>query len=140
MVLVLAAVLALWLLETRSARTTPAPPAATAPVPGPGPWAGHPGIGFRDRGQLAEHYRKHGAEFGGIGATEYLARAQGLRDRPAGGDIREAVRPDGVITRFDRRTGDFLAFDPDGTIRTFFRPNEGEAYFDRQLKRGQGRP
>ena len=55
-------------------------------------------------------------------------RAQSLRDRPAGGEVLEAVRRDGVITRFDRRRGDFLAFDRDRTIRTFFRPNDGEAY------------
>jgi pyocin large subunit-like protein len=107
---------------------TPAEPAVT-----------HPEIGFRDPSHLAEHYQKHGAEFGGISESEYLVRAQTLRDRPTGGTIREAVRRDGVITRFDRGSGEFLAFDPDLTIRTFFRPNDGEAYFDRQLKRGQSR-
>jgi pyocin large subunit-like protein len=45
-----------------------------------------------------------------------------------------------VITRFDRRGGEFLAFERDLTIRTFFRPNDGEAYFDRQLKRGRAVP
>jgi pyocin large subunit-like protein len=45
-----------------------------------------------------------------------------------------------VVTRFDRREGDFLAVGRDGVIRTFFRPNDGEAYFQRQLKRGQGTP
>lgn len=97
-------------------------------------------IGFRDAGHLAEHFHKHGGEFGAITQAEYLRRAQLLRDRPVGGDILESVREDGVTTRFDRRGGDFIAVDRDGVIRTFFRPNDGEAYYQRQLKRGHGRP
>ena len=49
----------------------------------------------------------------------------------------EAVRTDGVVTRFDRAQGAFLAFDRDRTIRTFFHPNDGERYFQRQLARGR---
>jgi len=106
----------------------PAVPAAAAGV-------ARPEVGFRSPRDLAEHHAKHAAEFGGISEAEYLRRAQSLRDRPAGGSVLELVRADGVITRFDRATGDFLATDPDGTIRTFFRPNAGEAYFQRQAKR-----
>ncbi|MEO8138943.1 MAG: hypothetical protein ABI742_04810 [Gemmatimonadota bacterium] len=97
-------------------------------------------IGFRDRNHLAEHYQKHGAEFGRVSMEEYLRAAQTLRDRPAGGDILESVRSDGVVTRFDRAGGAFLAFDRDGVIHTFFRPNDGEAYFQRQLRRGSTAP
>lgn len=62
--------------------------------------------------------------------------AQALRDASPGGDILELIRTgDGVISRFDRRTGAFGAFDRDGTIRTFFKPNDGEQYFRRQAKR-----
>ncbi|HEY7681110.1 MAG TPA: hypothetical protein VH879_00590 [Gemmatimonadales bacterium] len=98
----------------------------------------HPGIGFRDPAHLDEHFRKHGAEFGEITVSEYLRRAQALRDGPAGGAVLEAVRRDGVVTRFNRRGGDFIAFDPDLTIRTYFRPNGGEGYFRRQLHRYAG--
>ena len=100
----------------------------------------HPEIGFSDAAHLAEHFQKHGWEFGGITEAEDLHRAQTLRDRPAGGPVREAVRRDGVVTRFDRSEGEFLAFDRDLTIRTYFRPNDGKAYFDRQLKRGRSVP
>ncbi len=110
-----------------------AAPLDTARVEGEG--IRHPEIGFQDARHLADHYAKHGGEFGGISRDEYLRRAQWLRDRPAGGPILEAVREDGVITRFDQTEGDFLAADPDGTIRTYFRPNDGAAYFQRQLKR-----
>ena len=92
-------------------------------------------IGFASRQKLAEHYEKHGAEFGSISLAEYLRQAQAMRDRPAGGDLLEFTRADGVTTRYDRATGAFIAFNADGTIRTFFKPNAGERYFLRQRDR-----
>ncbi|MBL8979814.1 MAG: hypothetical protein JNM53_15465 [Gemmatimonadetes bacterium] len=119
----------------RRGSPAPAEPAAPPVVVEAPPAPGHPEIGFRSRTALTEHFAKHGAEFGQITEGEYLRRAQALRDRPAGGEILEARRSDRVVTRFDRGTGDFLAFDPDYTIRTYFRPNDGEAYFRRQARR-----
>lgn len=92
------------------------------------------GPAFRSRAQLDEHYSKHGAEFGKISERDYLRLAQELRDAPAGGPILEARRPNGEFSRFDRRHGYFGAYNPDGTIRTFFIPNDGERYFHRQLR------
>src|SRR5688572_32288123 len=86
-------------------------------------------IGFASRRKFLDHYDKHGAEFGSISQEEYLRQAQILRDRSVGGDILEAARADGVITRFDRKTGAFIAFNSDLIIRTFFKPNDGERYF-----------
>jgi hypothetical protein len=97
-------------------------------------------VGFRSRALLVEHYRKHGAAFGRITQAEYLRRAQGLRDRPPSDDVLEARRADGVVTRFERSTGAFIAFNRDLTIRTFFRPSDGEAYFRRQARREPARP
>jgi pyocin large subunit-like protein len=93
------------------------------------------GPGFRSRKQFDEHFAKHGREFGNISQEEYLHRAQALRDVPVGGPILEAVKAGGIITRFDRRTGAFGAYNPDRTIRTFFIPNNGERYFRRQATR-----
>lgn len=96
-------------------------------------------IGFATRRKFLDHYEKHGSEFGSISKEEYLFQAQSLRDRAAGGNVLEATRTDGVVTRFDRQTGAFLAFNSDLTIRTYFKPNDGEAYFKRQSKRGSVR-
>lgn len=93
------------------------------------------GPGFRSRRLFDEHYAKHGREFGNISQEEYLHRAQALRDAPAGGQVLEAVKAGGVITKFDRRTGAFGAYNADRTIRTFFIPNNGERYFRRQATR-----
>jgi pyocin large subunit-like protein len=95
----------------------------------------YPNIGFASRQKLVNHYQKHGREFGSISMEEYLRQAQALRDRPAGGNVLEAIRPDGVISRFDRTSGAFIAFNPDQVIRTYFRPAEGETYFWRQSRR-----
>uniref|UniRef100_A0A832MMA2 Uncharacterized protein n=1 Tax=Eiseniibacteriota bacterium TaxID=2212470 RepID=A0A832MMA2_UNCEI len=92
-------------------------------------------IGFRSPQSLLDHFARHGAELGAATPSEYLALAQALRDAPAGGDVLEAVRADGVVTRFDRATGTFVAFDRDLVIRTCFKPNDGERYFRRQAAR-----
>ena len=95
------------------------------------------GVGFADQRRLDEHFDKHGPEFGRITKQDYLRQAQLLRDARVGGPILEAVRRDGVITRYDQQTGAFIAFNPNGVIRTFFKPNDGERYWRRQAERGE---
>ena len=92
-------------------------------------------IGFASRQKYLDHFAKHGQEFGDLSAEQYLRQAQTLRDRPAGKDVLEVVRADGVITRFDQTSGAFLAFNADLTIRTYFKPNDGVNYFWRQSRR-----
>ena len=92
-------------------------------------------VGFHSGRQLSEHFAKHGADFAPMTEQDYLRAAQALRDAPVGGAIEEIRRNDGTTSRYDRATGAFLAFNADGTIRTFFKPNNGEAYFRRQAQR-----
>ena len=93
------------------------------------------GVGFRSRRQLDEHFARHGADFAPMTSQQYLHAAQALRDAPVGGPVEEISRPDGTTSRYDRASGAFIAFNADGTIRTFFKPNNGEAYFRRQAQR-----
>lgn len=97
----------------------------------------HDNIGFVDQRRLDEHYQKHGAEFGRITKQDYLHQAQLLRDAAVGGPVLQTVRSDGVTTRYDRQTGAFIAFNRNGTIRTFFKPHDGERYYRRQAERGE---
>ncbi len=99
-------------------------------------WLAASGPGFRSPALLDEHYAKHGAEFGRVSKAEYLQLAQELRDATAGGPILESRRNNGEYSKFDRRHGYFGAYNRDGTIRTFFIPNDGERYFMRQDRRG----
>ena len=96
--------------------------------------------GFRDARHLHQHYLKHGSEFGRISEQQYVDLAVALRDARVGGDIQELRRPDGRLCRFDRRSGAFIAFDRNRTIRTFFKPRDGERYFHRQSRRGDDQP
>lgn len=123
--------------STAAAAATSAPLATPAPAPTIAESSGGFGssVGFRSRARLDEHFAKHGAEFGSITRGEYLRQAQSLRDAPVSATVLEVRRPDGVVSRFDRQSGAFIAFDADGIIRTFFRPNDGEAYFRRQARR-----
>jgi hypothetical protein len=119
--------------STSTTPSTAAPQAARSSSPAaPREAPEHSGRGFRSRALLDEHFQKHGREFGDVTEDEYLRIAQELRDRPAGGDVPELVRGDGVVSRFDRHTGTFIAFNSNGVIRTCFRPNDGERYFRRQ--------
>ncbi|MEZ0266037.1 MAG: hypothetical protein ACAI43_15015 [Phycisphaerae bacterium] len=92
-------------------------------------------IAFRSPRQLEEHFDKHARDTGASSVDDYLRRAQSLRDAPLAPPVQELRRADGVVTRFDPRTGYFIAFNSDFTIRTFFRPADGAAYFRRQAQR-----
>lgn len=92
------------------------------------------GPGFRSKRQFDDHFDKHGAEFGKITQEQYLKMAQEFRDAPVSAVVLELRRADGVVTRFHKKNGWFLAFNKDRTIRTFFIPNDGERYFRRQAQ------
>jgi pyocin large subunit-like protein len=92
-------------------------------------------IGFRSKSKFDSHFVKHGREFGSISKSEYLRRAQQLRDAPLSDDIIEARQARGNFARFDRRSGAFMAFEEDLVILTFFRPDDGEEYFQRAVRR-----
>lgn len=113
----------------------PAPDSAAAAVAAPPVDRVRREVGFRSAEHLADHYRKHGREFEGFDQSQYLEAAQDLRDATAGGNILELAREDGTFSRYDLKSGAFIAFEADGTIRTFFKPNDGEAYFRRQARR-----
>ncbi|HXJ41273.1 MAG TPA: hypothetical protein VNH18_18470 [Bryobacteraceae bacterium] len=95
-------------------------------------WAG--GRGFRTQHLLDEHYAKHGKEFGNVTQDQYLKLAQQLRDSRPGKTVLELKRKDGGGAKFDTRNKYFVAYDDDGTIRTFFIPNDGIRYFERQAQ------
>ena len=92
-------------------------------------------VGFRSAGQLADHYQSTAPSSARPTRPPTCGSPRRCATRRVGGDVLEIVRADGVTTRFDRATGAFVAFGDDGVIRTFFRPADGEAYFERQAGR-----
>lgn len=95
-------------------------------------WAGGPG--FRTQHLLDEHFARHGHEFGPITRDQYLHMAQQLRDAKPNKNVLETRRADGGGAKFDKKHGWFVAYDPDLTLRTFFVPNDGIRYFERQAR------
>ena len=125
--------------DEQAAPAAPPPATATAPAaPQPAQDAGSgwgADVGFRSHERLAEHFDKHGRYVVSASEADYLRMAQALRDASVAGSVEELKRDDGVTCRFDRASGFFLAFNDDGTIRTFFRPRDGQRYFERQADR-----
>lgn len=86
---------------------------------------------FRNKSLYDSHYEKHGHEFGNITKEEYLQKANDLinSDSP---DVLTKYEDDGDFMYFDKISGEFLVLSPDGYIRTFFIPDDGIDYWNRQ--------
>lgn len=89
---------------------------------------------FRNKKTLNQHFEKHGGEFEGDfdyrtpeeyekGASDVINNSEALYKT-------EAEDGDGVY--YIESTNEFVILSTDGYIRTYFRPNGGKSYFDRQ--------
>jgi len=92
------------------------------------------GPGFRTPHLLEDHFSRFGSQFGQVNIQQYLHLAQQLRDAQPSKNILISKRPDGGGAKFDLRRGWFVAYDGDGTLRTFFIPAEGVRFFEKQQK------
>lgn len=90
---------------------------------------------FQTEAMLQRHFTKHQSEYGTISIPEYLRQATGLADAPLSDDVVQLLRSDGSIAKYRFSTNDFLVINEDGTIRTFFRPEKKEAYWQYELDR-----
>lgn len=89
---------------------------------------------FRTQKQLEQHFEKHGSEFEDDFDYEtpqdYEAGASDVINNPDALYKTEAEDGDGVYYIED--TNEFVILSTDGYIRTYFRPNAGINYFNRQ--------
>lgn len=85
---------------------------------------------FRKAEYLQEHFEKHGAEFGYASADEYLAGANRVVASPDA--LHKLEAEDGDDVYYLESGNEFVIVSTDGYIRTYFKPNDGKAYFDRQ--------
>jgi hypothetical protein len=84
-------------------------------------------LGFA-AGKWLEHFEKHGAEVGAKNAVEYLRGANELIR--GGKGVETFVRKNGDKLFYRKSTNEFGVLAKDGkTIRTYFKPKEGERYF-----------
>ena len=85
---------------------------------------------FRNVALLTEHYEKHGVDMGYANANEYQAAAAATAADPNA--LHKTEAEDGDDVYFLESTGNIVFVSTDGYIRTFFHPDSGKAYFDRQ--------
>ena len=93
--------------------------------------------GFASKQKLMNHWkngRTHQDEYPGFTMEEYVARAVELAEMPVGGNILGHVDKDGIITRYDKETNDYVRASVEQGIRTMFKPKDGQAYYDRFRK------
>jgi hypothetical protein len=81
---------------------------------------------------LIDHFRRHGADFGAKTPGEYAEMASVFFVRAQREQLPKKIAPDGTIRIYDRKTNTFGAYNPDGTTKTFFKPKEGQKYWNRQ--------
>ena len=89
---------------------------------------------FRSHKLLNQHFEKHGGEFrkdfGYQNAEEYEQGASDVINNPDALHKTEAEDGDGVY--YIEATNEFVILSTDGYIRTYFRPNGGLDYYNRQ--------
>lgn len=85
---------------------------------------------FRSEKLLSQHYDKHGRDMGFASAAEYEKAASAVINNPEALYKTEAEDGDGVY--YIEETNEFVVLSTDGYIRTYFLPDSGKKYFDKQ--------
>ncbi len=85
---------------------------------------------FRNQKRLDEHYEKHGKDMGFKDAKSYeKAASDVVNDSRA---LHKIEKEDGDDVYYIEDTNDFVIVSPDGYIRTYFWPNDGIKYYNKQ--------
>ncbi len=85
---------------------------------------------FRNDGLLESHYEKHGIEMGFDSPEEYAAAANKVIQNK--NVLHKIEAEDGDDVYYLEETNEFVVVSTDGYIRTYFYPNDGIEYFNRQ--------
>ena len=85
---------------------------------------------FRNNKLLNEHYEKHGIEMGFASAEEYAAAANLVIHHP--NTLHKIEKEDGDTCFYYEAANLFVVLSKDGYIRTFFAPDSGKKYYDKQ--------
>lgn len=71
---------------------------------------------------LAKHFKDHGADFGAKNAEEYAQQASRFLQESQAQKLPTKIDADGVIRVYDPKTNTFGSYNPDGTTKTFYKP------------------
>ena len=85
---------------------------------------------FRNSKLLNDHYKKHGEEMGFASAEEYEKAASAVVNSPDA--LHKKEKDDNDDVYYIEDTNEFVVVSSDGYLRTYFLPDKGKAYYDRQ--------
>lgn len=85
---------------------------------------------FKSESLLQEHFNKHGSEFGYTSTSQYVSGANSVINSPDALHKTEAEDGDGVY--YIQATNELVILSTEGYIRTYFRPEDGIDYYNRQ--------
>lgn len=76
---------------------------------------------------LADHFTRHGADFGANSAIDYAGKASRFLQESQRVGLPTKIGSDGVIRVYDAKTNTFGSYNSNGTTRTFFKPEARSA-------------
>ena len=85
---------------------------------------------FRNAKLLEEHFQKHGIEMGFATEEEYQKAASNVANDPNA--LHKLEKDDKDDVYYLEETNEFVVISVDGYIRTYFCPDSGKKYFDKQ--------
>ena len=89
-----------------------------------------PALRFRNRKLLNDHFEKHGRDMGFASAEEYEKAAAVAAANPNA--LHKIESDDGDDVYYVEATNEFVVVSTDGYIRTYFLPDSGIKYFNKQ--------
>lgn len=85
---------------------------------------------FRNKNLLDQHYQKHGIDMGFSSAEEYELAAAAVPNHPD--VLHKTEKEDGDDVYYIEATNEFVIVSTDGYIRTYFNPDRGIDYYNKQ--------
>lgn len=85
---------------------------------------------FKNNYRLEDHYEKHGKDMGFKDAESYEDAASKVVNNPEA--LHKTEKEDGDDVYYVEKTNEFVVVSPDGYIRTYFNPDDGINYYNRQ--------
>ncbi len=85
---------------------------------------------FKNNYRLEDHFEKHGKEMGFKDAESYEDAASDVVNNPEA--LHKTEKEDGDDIYYVEKTNEFVVVSPDGYIRTYFNPDDGINYYNRQ--------
>lgn len=85
---------------------------------------------FRNDKLLSEHYKKHGIDMGFKNKEDYEKAASEVANNPEA--LHKLEKEDNDDVYYVEETNEFVIISKDDYIRTYFLPDAGKKYFDKQ--------